>query len=101
MIISFRHKGLEALFLNKKTKAGKISALYAPKIRVMLGFLNRMVSEEEILDQPWEAHRLVGKNPHGQDLKGHWALKVSGNWRITYRFTEDGNVELLDYIDYH
>lgn len=49
----------------------------------------------------WRPHKLHGKNPHGQDLEGHWSLKVSGNWRITYRFTEDGNDELLDYLDYH
>jgi toxin HigB-1 len=33
-------------------------------------------------------------------MKGHWAVKVSGNYRITFRF-EEGNVFDVDYIDYH
>lgn len=34
------------------------------------------------------------------DLKDHWALKVNGNWRITFKF-EDENVYIVDYQDYH
>jgi proteic killer suppression protein len=32
--------------------------------------------------------------------KGIWAVKVSGNWRITFRF-EDGEAYEVDYEDYH
>ena len=39
-------------------------------------------------------HKLKG------DLKDHWALKVNGNWRITFKF-EDENVYIVDYQDYH
>ena len=39
-------------------------------------------------------HRLRG------DLRGHYAVSVSGNWRVTFRF-EDGDVVDVDYIDYH
>ncbi len=34
------------------------------------------------------------------NLKGHWAVQVSGNWRVTFRF-EDGDVFIVDYADYH
>ena len=29
-----------------------------------------------------------------------WAVKVSGNWRITFQF-EDGDAYIIDYLDYH
>ena len=32
--------------------------------------------------------------------KGLWAIKVSGNWRITFRLRE-GNVYDVNYEDYH
>ncbi len=33
-------------------------------------------------------------------LKGRFAVSVSGNWRVTFRF-EDGHVVEIDYLDYH
>jgi proteic killer suppression protein len=32
--------------------------------------------------------------------KGTWAVRVSGNWRVTFRFAENGVYE-VDYEDYH
>lgn len=37
---------------------------------------------------------------HG-NLKHYYGLSGSGNWRMTFRITDAGNVELLDYVDYH
>jgi proteic killer suppression protein len=34
------------------------------------------------------------------DLKGHYAVSVSGNWRVTFRFV-DGHAADVDYVDYH
>ncbi len=34
------------------------------------------------------------------NLKGHYAVSVSGNWRVTFRF-EDGHAVDVNYIDYH
>lgn len=42
----------------------------------------------------WKLHPLHGK------LTGHWAVWVSGNWRLTFKF-ENGDVVLVDYQDYH
>ena len=39
-------------------------------------------------------HQLTGQ------LRGFYAVSVSGNWRVTFRF-EDGNVVDVDYVDYH
>ena len=29
-----------------------------------------------------------------------WSVRVSGNWRITFRFV-DGDAEIVNYEDYH
>lgn len=31
----------------------------------------------------------------------HWSIWVNGNWRVTFRFVDTGDVELVDYLDYH
>ena len=33
-------------------------------------------------------------------FRGFWSVRVSGNWRIVFRF-ENGDVFDVDYIDYH
>ena len=45
---------------------------------------------------------LPGYWPHPLkgDLKGHWSISISGNWRITFRF-EDGDAYDVDLTDYH
>jgi proteic killer suppression protein len=42
----------------------------------------------------WQLHPLHG------DMKNHWAVKVSGNWRLTFAF-EGAHVVVVDYRDYH
>jgi toxin HigB-1 len=42
----------------------------------------------------WKLHPLTG------NLIGHYAVSVSGNWRLTFIFTGE-NAELVDYQDYH
>tara|TARA_Y100001972_G_C7581915_1_gene291853 strand:+ start:385 stop:504 length:120 start_codon:yes stop_codon:yes gene_type:complete len=32
--------------------------------------------------------------------KGHWSVKVNGNWRLTFMF-DDGDAVLVNYQDYH
>ena len=31
---------------------------------------------------------------------GYWSLRVTGNWRIVFRF-EEGAVHDVDFVDYH
>jgi proteic killer suppression protein len=33
-------------------------------------------------------------------LEGLWSVKVTANWRITFKFIE-GNAYVVDYTDYH
>ena len=51
--------------------------------------------ESSDIDLPgYRLHRLKG------NLKGHWSVTISGNWRITFRF-EDGEALDVDLVDYH
>jgi proteic killer suppression protein len=34
------------------------------------------------------------------ELKGLWAVTVRANWRVTFRFSESGVLD-VDYLDYH
>jgi toxin HigB-1 len=42
----------------------------------------------------YRLHPLKGKS------KGLWSICINGNWRLTFEF-KDGNVNVLDYEDYH
>ena len=92
MIRGFRHKGLEKLF-TKGVKSG-IQAKHAARLRLILGRLNVSIIPRDMALPGLDLHELSG------DRKGTWAVKVSGNWRVTFRF-EDKDVRDVDYEDYH
>lgn len=93
LIKSFRHKGLERFF-KTGTTAG-IQAKHAVKLRIQLTALNAAKRPDDMSAPGWELHPLKGA-----DLKGHWAISVNGNWRLTFRF-EGEDAILVDYQDYH
>ncbi|CAN7686047.1 type II toxin-antitoxin system RelE/ParE family toxin [Pseudoduganella sp. LjRoot289] len=92
MIKNFRHKGLKLFFETGATSG--INPAHAARLSRMLLFLDRAASIEELNVPGWRLHRLHGR------LYGHWSLTVSGNWRLMFQF-DNGDVELLDYLDYH
>jgi proteic killer suppression protein len=92
MIKSFRHKGIEKFFYSN-SRAG-IQPHHAKRLALQLGVLDVMLQIEEMGVPGWGLHPLKG------ELEGHWAVSVSGNWRLTFKF-EDYNVFLVDYQDYH
>ena len=92
MIKSFAHKGLEDFFCEGTTKG--IQAKHASRLQRQL---DRLDAASAVLDMGvagYDLHPLKGK------FKEHWSVKVSGNWRLTFRF-EDGNAHVVDYQDYH
>ena len=92
MIKSFRHKGVERFF-RTGSKAG-IRPQHAKRLRLQLGRLDASKGAEDMNLPGWKWHRLTG------DLAGHWAVWVSGNWRLTFTF-EGSDAVLVDYQDYH
>jgi toxin HigB-1 len=92
MIKSFRHRGLEAFFKHG-SKAG-IKPAHANRLRLQLARLDAAKVPEDMGLPGWRLHPLFGK------LKGHWAVWVDKNWRMTFRFDGEDAV-LVDYQDYH
>ncbi len=92
MILSFRHKGLEA-FYQTGGMAG-IQPIHAKRLRELLTALSVASGPHDLMRPSWRLHGLSG------DRAGFHALTVQANWRLTLRFV-DQDVELLDYVDYH
>jgi proteic killer suppression protein len=92
MIRSFRHKGIEKFFLTG-TKAG-IQPSHAKELFDQLSALNVATTPEQMKFPGWQFHSLSG------ELDGHWAVSVSGNWRLTFTFKDEDAV-LVDYQDCH
>ncbi len=91
-ILRFRHKGLQRFFLHGTT-AG-INAKHAGRLRLILGRLNVAVEPRDMALPGLELHPLKG------DRKDSWAVRVSGNWRVTFIFS-GSDIKDVDYEDYH
>ena len=92
MIRSFLHKGLERFF-ETGSKAG-IQAAHAPRLRLQLARLDSAAAPSDMNLPGWHFHPLAGS------LKGHYAVTVNKNWRLTFRF-KNGDAVVVDYQDYH
>jgi toxin HigB-1 len=93
MIKTFQHKGLKAFF-ETGSMAG-IQAVHAPRLAALLRRLNEATNSQGMNLPGWGLHPLKGK-----ELQGHYSVRVSGNWRMTFKF--DGtDAVLVNYQDYH
>ena len=92
MIRSFRHRGLKALYEGRTEK--RVSPQHLDRLRDILAVLDRSTRPDDMNLPGFRLHSLKGV------LKGHWAVWVSGNWRVTFRFAE-GEAYDVDYLDYH
>lgn len=92
MITNYRHKGLE-LYATKGDRS-KLQQSHVSKIRMILTRLDAAESPEQMNQPGYYFHGLKG------DLQGFYSVRVSGNWRIIFRF-EGKNAADVDYIDYH
>ena len=92
MIISFRHKGLKLYY--EKGDSAKLTKLHVSKLRLILTRLDVARDPVEMQVSGYDLHKLSG------DLKGFWSVKVSGNYRVIFRF-EGEHVCDVDYLDYY
>jgi len=92
MIQSFSHKGLEDFFYDG-TKKG-IQPKHAGKREEILDRLNQARETRDMNFPGSGLHLLLPKQ------ESRWAVKVSGNWRITFVFRE-GHAFGVNYEDYH
>jgi proteic killer suppression protein len=92
VIKSFKHKGLEDFFYTGDKKGIKTD--HADRLSRILDRLN---AASQIRDMNYPGsflHQLTGNK------KGLYAVRVSGNWRVFFRFI-DGDAYIVGYDDYH
>ena len=91
---SFTHKGVEEVFVTGKSR--RIGARYLKRMRLVLDAMNAATCVAD-LRNAFGFHALHG------DLAGFYAITVSRNWRLTFRFEhgESGDIVDIDFVDYH
>ena len=92
MIASFRHRGLKSLYDGRTAR--RVAPEHVRRLLDILAVLDRSRGPDDMDLPGFRLHPLKG------EMKGHYAVSVSGNWRVTFRF-EDGHAVDVDYLDYH
>lgn len=90
--VRFVHNGLRALF--ERDDARRLNAAHVERIRRVLTDLQHAGSAYD-MDRPGQ-----GLHPLKGSRRGQWSVRVSGNWRIVFRFVDNEAVD-VDLIDYH
>ena len=91
-IKSFRHKGLERFFATGSKRG--IQPTHADRLRLIVGRLNAAADPRDMNLPGLNLHELQG------DRKGTYAVRVSGNWRVTFGFVGK-DAQNVDCEDYH
>jgi proteic killer suppression protein len=84
----------KALKLFAKGDASKISAAWRSRIRQILSALNVAAHPPDLNLPGLDFHELKGHR------KGTFAVRVTGNWRVTFQWDDDGPFA-VDLEDYH
>jgi proteic killer suppression protein len=92
MIRTFKSKALEKFFNEGVIKG--IPQEFEKRIRVRLNVIDSATNIDDIKLPSYNLHELQGNR------EGTWSIKVSGNWRITFRFEENDAYD-IDLEDYH
>lgn len=92
MIVNFRHRGLQRLY--ERSDASRLNPDHVRRLRLILTLLDSATKAADMNFPGSGFHALRG------NLRGFYAISVSGNWRVIFRF-EDGDVYDVDYLDYH
>jgi proteic killer suppression protein len=91
MIESFRHKGLRRAY--ERDDWSGIGASMRARVEDILTMLNAAETLADMDVPGFRLHPLIGSR------KGYWSVRVTGNWRIVFRFEHGAawDVELTDY----
>jgi proteic killer suppression protein len=92
MIQKFKHKGLKRLF--ESGVSSGVDPQHVDRVRKILALLETAETLED-MDLPG-----LGLHPLKGNRKGTRAVKVSGNWRITFKI-QNGEAFEVNYEDYH
>lgn len=86
------HKGLRRFYENDDARG--LDAGMTRKLGSILAALDAAQRIDQLGNPGYRLHRLEG------DLAGLWSIRVTGNWRLVFRF-EDGEAVDVDLLDYH
>ena len=92
MITNIRHKGLRLFY--DKGDTSKLPAAQLRKITSILTLLEIATNPQDMAQPGFGLHSLSG------DLQDFYAVKVTANYRIIFRFDGE-NAADVDYLDYH
>ena len=92
MITSIRHKGLRKFFSDGDHRG--IPAEFGPRIERLLDRLDSSTKPDDMNVPGYKFRQLKGER------KDSFAVSVSGNWRITFKFDGENAVD-VDLEDYH
>ena len=92
MIKTFKHKGVERFFTKSDHRG--IPAQSAARIERILDRLDASVAASDMDLPGYRFHPLKGAR------SGEYAVSVSGNWRLTFRFDGKDAVD-VNLEDYH
>lgn len=92
MIGRIRHKGLAALYAADQTKG--VPQKLVKRLRQIFALLESAKVASDMNVPGLHFHPLKG------DRAGFYAVSVSGNWRVIFRFEDEG-AEDVDLVDYH
>lgn len=92
MIRTFKHKGLEQYLLRGST--ARIPSKHEKRIRLVFGRLHASTCPDDMDLPGLFLHELKRRS------RGRWSVRVSGNWRITFKFDGIDAVD-VNYEDYH
>jgi len=92
MIKSFKHKGMKKLFDTGNTSG--VNPQHIERLRKILALLETSETIDDMDLPGLNLHNLKGKR------KNTLAMKVSGNWRVTFQF-KNGDIFEVNYEDYH
>lgn len=87
-----KNKNLKRLV--SEDDARGIQESWLPRVKRILAALNVATSPAELDVPGWHWHQLKGNR------KGVYSVRVTGNWRITYKWDDDGPFH-VDLEDYH
>ena len=90
--MEFRHSGLRRFW--ERGDARRLNPAHVRRIEGILDDLSYAVRPVEMNRPGYRLHQLRGNR------RGVWSVRVSGNWRITFRFVGGQPVE-IDLEDYH
>lgn len=92
MIRRIRHKGLKRLYAEDDTSG--VNQDHVDRLKDILARLDIATNSRDMALPGLHLHPLTGSR------RGTWAVSVSGNWRITFKFDGE-DITDVDYEDYH